>query len=232
MVAVIKTGSSIHRVLNYNEQKIKEGVAQCIAAVNYPKDVAQLTFSNKLNRLLHQAALNENVTRNSVHISLNFDPSESLPHTRLRAIAEAYMHKIGFGNQPYLVYEHRDAGHPHIHIATIKVKEDGSRIDMQNIGRNQSEKARKDIEQSFGLKRAEDSIKGQTYEPKPISTEKVQYGKKETKKAITGVLDVVLGTYKYTSLPELNAVLRGYNVLADRGTESSVSTPKNRTVWN
>jgi len=29
MVAVIKTGSSIHRILNYNENKVKEGVAEC-----------------------------------------------------------------------------------------------------------------------------------------------------------------------------------------------------------
>lgn len=90
MVAVIKTGHSIHRILNYNEQKVKEGVAQCIAAVNYPKDVSQLTLSNKLNRLLNQASLNENVTRNSVHISLNFDPSENLPHVRLGEIADTY----------------------------------------------------------------------------------------------------------------------------------------------
>jgi hypothetical protein len=28
------------------------------------------------------------------------------------------MDKIGFGDQPYLVYRHLDAGHPHIHIVT------------------------------------------------------------------------------------------------------------------
>ena len=39
MVAIIKTGSSIHRIINYNEQKIKEGKAECITASNYPKDV-------------------------------------------------------------------------------------------------------------------------------------------------------------------------------------------------
>src|SRR5579875_1769056 len=103
MVAIIKTGTSIHRTLNYNEQKVKEGVAECIAAVNYPKDVSQLTLSNKLNRLLNQAALNENVTRNSVHISLNFDPLErNLSHVQLVQIADAYMAKIGFGKQPSL----------------------------------------------------------------------------------------------------------------------------------
>jgi hypothetical protein len=221
MVAVIKTGSSIHRILNYNEQKVKEGVAQCIMAANYPKDVEDLSINNKLNRLLKQAALNENVTRNSVHISLNFDPSEKIAHAKLSEIANTYMDKVGFGKQPYLVYQHEDAGHPHIHIVTVKVREDGSRIDMQNIGRNQSEKARKEIEQSFGLKRAEDSKQRQVYELKAVNVQKVQYGKSESKRAITNVLDAVLSTYKYASLPELNAVLQQYNILADRGNETS-----------
>ncbi len=76
MVAVIKTGHSIHRILNYNENKVKEGKAECISAVNYPMDMEKLLLNHKLNRLLKQAELNENVTRNSVHISLNFDPKE------------------------------------------------------------------------------------------------------------------------------------------------------------
>lgn len=37
----------------------------------------------KLNRLLKQAELNENVTRNSVHISLNPDISETLSKEKL-----------------------------------------------------------------------------------------------------------------------------------------------------
>lgn len=221
MVAVIKTGHSINRILNYNEQKVKEGLAECIAAINYAKDVEDLSLNNKLNRLLNQAALNENVSRNSVHISLNFDPSENLSCVTLNEIADTYMDKIGFGKQPYLVYQHHDAGHPHIHIVTIKIREDGSRIDTQNIGRNQSEKARKEIEQSFGLKRAEDSKQRQAYELKPINLQKAQYGKLETKRAITNVLDAVLNNYKYASLSELNAVLQQYNVIADRGNETS-----------
>src|SRR3712207_7774480 len=56
----------------------KEGVAQCIMAVNYPKDVEDLTLDNKLNRLLKQAALNENVTRKSVHISRSEEHTSEL----------------------------------------------------------------------------------------------------------------------------------------------------------
>ena len=221
MVAIIKTGSSIHRTFNYNENKVKDGVAKCIGAANYPKDVSQLSVSNKLNRLLNQAALNENVKRNSVHISLNFNPSESFSENRLNEIADMYMQKIGFGNQPYLVYQHNDSGHPHIHIVSIKIRSDGRRIDTQNIGRNQSEKARKEIEETFGLVKAEGSKQQHAYDLKPVNVQKAIYGKTETKRAITNVLEAVLKNYKYSSLPELNAVLQQYNVVADRGGENS-----------
>ena len=76
MVAVIKTGHSIHRILNYNENKVKQGVAECIGAGNYPVDPDKMSFTMKLNRFLKQMELNEKTKRNSVHISLNFDVSE------------------------------------------------------------------------------------------------------------------------------------------------------------
>lgn len=222
MVAIIKTGYSIRRIVYYNENKIKEGVAECIGAGNYPIDTEKMTFDMKLNRLLNQARLNENVKRNSVHISLNFDLSDvNLSKERLMAIAETYMEKIGVANQPYLVYQHYDAGHPHIHIVSVKLREDGSRVDTQNIGRNQSETARKEIEKSFGLVVAEERKRERAFALKPVDVAKVQYGRTETKRAITNVLDTVLQNYNYTSLPELNAVLNQYNITADRGSENS-----------
>ncbi|MBL7767497.1 MAG: relaxase/mobilization nuclease domain-containing protein [Flavipsychrobacter sp.] len=224
MVAVIKTGSSIHRILNYNENKVKEKVATCIAARNFPLNPEQLTLTQKLNRFLHQLQLNKNVTRNSVHISLNFHPSESnLSTEKLQTIATTYMEGIGFGRQPYLVYQHQDAGHPHIHIVSIKVRPDGSRIDMNNIGRNQSKKIRQEIEKSFKLVSAKQSQEKPGYQLRPIPATKVSYGKAATKAAIQTVLDTVLQQYRYTSLPELNAVLNLYNVAASRG------APKSRT---
>ncbi len=136
MVAVIKTGHSINHILNYNENKVKEGVAQCIAAVNYPMDVENLSFNHKLNRLLNQAALNENVTRNSVHISINFDPSEKhFSRDSLKDIAEDYMRKTGFGEQPFLVYQHHDAGHPHLHIVYRTSHREGNRS-ADSFGKN------------------------------------------------------------------------------------------------
>jgi len=222
MVAVINTGRSIRAIFNYNENKVSVGAAKCIGEGNYPMDVEKMNVSFKLNMLLKQLELNENVTRNSVHISLNFDPSEKeLSKEKLMEIAGTYMDKIGFGDQPYLVYQHHDAGHPHIHIVSIKVKADGSRIDMQNIGKNQSETARKQIETQFNLVRAESKKKTAAIDLKPLNVHKIEYGVSDSKKAIADILNAVIPHYKFTTLGELNAVLNLYNVSVLQGKEDS-----------
>lgn len=217
MVAKFKTGSSLKGAINYNEQKVQKIVAACLHAENFPVDHDRLSFSDKLRWLQRYADLNTNVKANSVHISLNFDPTEKLSPDTLKDIANSYMQQIGFGDQPYLVYHHNDAGHPHIHIVSVKVNENGRRIDTQNIGRNQSEAARKNIEIAFNLVPAV-SRNRQPLSEAPL---KVQYGKTQTKRAISNVLAYVLPQYRFSSLHELNAVLKMYNVIADRGSEQS-----------
>jgi len=219
MVAKITTPGSISRALNYNEKKVQEGKAVCLQAVNFLLDTDRLNFYQKLERFEKQIALNERAKTNTLHISLNFDPSEKLEKEKLISIAETYMQKIGFGKQPYLIYEHHDAGHPHMHIVTTNIKADGKRIDTFNIGRNQSTQARKEIEISFGLKKAEQQKQKPNEEIKPLNAQRIVYGKAETKRGITNVLDAVLNQFKYTSLAELNAVLKLYNIVADRGKE-------------
>jgi len=221
MVTIIKTSHSIRSILNYNENKVKAGVAECIGAGNYPVDVDKMSDAMKLNRFTKRLELNENAKRNCVHISLNFDPSEKHSKEKLMAITDSYMEKIGFGKQPYLVYQHHDAGHPHLHVVSVNIEKDGKRIDLHHLGIRKSEPARKEIEELFGLVKAEGRKKKEEYNLKPISMGKVQYGRIESKKALTNVLNEVLNGYKYSSLPELNAVLKQYNVMADRGSENS-----------
>lgn len=231
MVAVIKFSSSLRNVLNYNENKLKQKKAQLIHAAGYAKDVDKLGFTDKFKRLQKQVELNERSKKPVVHISLNFDSSEKLSHDKLKAIADSYMQKIGLGNQPYLVYQHHDAGHPHIHVVSTLIQDDGSRIKTHNIGRFQSETARKQIETDFGLVKADHRQRNEVFQLKAINAQRVQYGKSETKRAITNVLDAVVDHYKYTSLAELNAVLRCYNVTADRGSEESRIYKSNGLVY-
>ncbi len=224
MVAKITSPHSIKRALNYNEQKVLKGNAECIYSGNYLKDASELDFHEKLNRFKDLIDLNERAQKtNTLHISLNFSAGENLDKEKLIMIANSYMEKIGFGKQPYLVYEHHDAGHPHIHIVTTNIEADGKRINTYNIGRNQSEKARKEIEEKFELQKANGKIKNESAKIQAVDVQKVLYGNSETKRAITNVLDAVINQYKYTSLAELNAILKQYNVIADRGKEDGIT---------
>jgi hypothetical protein len=221
MVAVIHSSSSLRNILNYNEQKVRTGAALCLAAAYYPKEAADLTFNQKLLRLEKLTELNQRTKVNSVHISLNFDPSEQLEADKLRLISQDYLERIGFARQPFLLYQHLDSGHPHLHIVTTNIRADGSRISLHNLGKNESEKARREIEKIYSLVEADKSSLSEAYRLKPVDAQRVNYGKAETKRAIGNVLNAIVGQYKFASLAELNAVLKLYNVAADNGSEFS-----------
>src|SRR5262245_52943800 len=115
MVAIITYPESLLNALNYHEKKVTKGNAEFLHAENFLLDSKQLNFYDKLTRFQNQIDLNAKVKTNLLHVSLNFEPSEKIVKGELTEIANKYMARIGFGDQPYLVYEHFDAGHPHIH---------------------------------------------------------------------------------------------------------------------
>ncbi len=231
MVTVVTVPHTIKKALNYNEQKVQREQAECLYAHDFLKEADNLNFYEKLERFEKLNELNTRAATNTLHVSLNFDPSEKLSKEQMIEIAKVYMEKMGFGDQPYLVYVHYDAGHPHIHIVSTAIKKDGKRISLHNIGRNQSSQARREIEKMFNLVRAEDQKKKPEQKIESNATQKIKYGKMETKRAITNVLDTVIDQYKFTSLEEFNAVLRQYNVVADRGREEGIIYRKGGLVF-
>ena len=223
MVARIAHTRRMSSVLNYNEKKVAREKAQLIHASGFLKDKDRLNLHDKSERFQRLNELRDRTKVNMLHISLNFDPSENLTEEQLTAIADRYMEGIGFKDQPYLVYQHNDAGHPHLHIVTNIIQANGGRIDTHNIGKRLSEPTRKAIEKEFGLVRAEDSKKQQEiYQVKPLDVQKIVYGtEQETKKAMREIVKMVSDEYKFASLHEYNAVLRQYNVIADQGGKES-----------
>jgi hypothetical protein len=220
MVAIINFGTSVKDTFYYNENKVKDGVAECLLAQNYPMDTDQLNEQMRLNMLLKMVERNPYLKYKSTHITLNFAPEEQLSNDKYLAITNEYMEKIGFGDQPFLVYKHNDSGHPHLHIVTTKIKHDGKSIDTNYIGKYRSEPARKELELKYNLVRAEDQ-QASLKRMMPLNASKVTYGKQVTKRAISNVLNEVLDKYKYTSLAEFNAILSIYNVIAEQGSETS-----------
>jgi len=216
MVAKIESGKSIRGIIGYNEDKVTLGEAVLLMASGFAAEVDRMSFNQKVNRFKRLIELNARVKTNALHISLNFDVSDKLDNARLQQIASAYMERIGFGDQPFLVYRHLDAYHPHLHIATTNVTRNAERIDIHGIGYRLSEPARKALEKEFGLVEAEGREKS--------TGQKIRaaiYGEKPTKKVISNTVAGVMRQYCYGSFAEYQAILSLFNIRADRGSADS-----------
>lgn len=134
MVARITTGTSIGGVLEYNEKKLEQSVASLLNAGGFPRAAENLSLKSKLAVFHDLTSQNIRTKTNTMHVTLNFSPQDQLNKDKLTQIARDYMEGIGFGAQPFLVYQHFDAAHPHIHIATVTIADGGLRIPTHNIG--------------------------------------------------------------------------------------------------
>lgn len=217
MIARFNSGKTIRGILNYNEAKVKEGVARCIDAVGFGCAPEELSFRNKLARFTDLTTRNKITQHNAVHVSLSFHPDEHLTDQTLQQIAAMYMEKIGFGDQPYLVYRHTDTANEHIHIATVNIRSNGKRINTHYIGANESSEARRAIEEEFRLIKAEEQEQKVTATLKPADLSAAKYGKRPTKNEISNVVRSVAKYYRYTNFKEYSDILKEFNVLTDRG---------------
>ncbi|MFX1705070.1 relaxase/mobilization nuclease domain-containing protein [Chitinophaga sp. CC14] len=227
MVARITFGTSVRGIISYNENKVKKKNATCIRAEGFGCLPSELTFQEKFNRFYKLFSRNTITEKNAMHISLNFDPSEKFTHHQYAQITQAYMDRIGFGDQPYLLYEHTDAAHPHVHIVTTVIDKEGDHLETHMIGKLKSSPARREVEKLFGLVPAESKSQKNFFLTKAADLEAVQYGKNETKAEISKIVRTVIDQYRFTSFSEYKAVLESFNVTADRGRPGSTQFTKN-----
>ncbi|UCS91669.1 relaxase/mobilization nuclease domain-containing protein [Echinicola marina] len=214
MVARISLGRNILGLLYYNEDKVKEKKASVLMANGFGTNGESGSLKYKNQRFLYYTQKNSRAKLNAFHVSLNFSPKDQLDEAQKAFIAQEYMNRIGFGSQPYLVYEHMDAGHPHLHIVSTNITREGKRIETHNLGREKSEKARKELEKELGLVVAEQQ-KEQVLSIQPL--ESLKYGKKESKAAIGNIITEVMRTYSYGSIGEFASILRQFNIVLIQG---------------
>ncbi|MBB2143928.1 relaxase/mobilization nuclease domain-containing protein [Pedobacter sp. LMG 31464] len=227
MVAKIKFGRSMRGILIYNESKVEKSEAKIILASGFAVDIDRLNLNQKIQRFKNLTDLNPTIKTNAMHISLNFDASDKLDLQKLQQIAQTYMEQIGFGEQPFIAYQHLDAAHPHIHIATTLMQKDGKRKFTHNMGRLVSEPARKAIEIEFNLIKAEGRKQGNSLTIKPAV-----YGKQPTKQIINSIMLSVRQNYAFTSLAEFNAILGQFNIRANRGNEETTMFEKKGLLYS
>ena len=229
MLAINKAAGSIRTPLQYNELKVNLNQARLLDAHNFLQEKEELTIRDKLKRFRDLDVLNERSQMHIVHISVNFSPEDNLSDLQMKRIATDFMQAIEFGDQPWLLYRHVDAGHPHAHIVSTNIRPDGSRISNDLRSVPHLKQVCFQLEERYGLKPAvemPDLFHEQEIKPKvELHWRKGQgriiYGEKPTRTAISEVLEYVNKEYAFTSFDAYNAVLSLYNVRADRGREES-----------
>lgn len=112
---------------------------------------------------------------------------------------------------------------------TTNIQKDGTRISLHNLGKGLSETTRKEIEKEFGLKKAGEAT--QKLHPHHLTKEPALYGKVETKKTITTIVNDVMDKYAFSSLADFNAILKSYGQGAWRGEPSSRMFQKQGLVY-
>src|SRR5579859_2166779 len=217
MYIAVSTPVGFRHKLRYNERKVEAGKAELIYAGNFILDAERLTLQDKVLRLQRLIELNPRVNHNSLHVSVDFHPRDAPSREQFITIAKEYMEKIGFGRQPYLVYDHRDTTVPHIHILSANIQADGRLIKLyENLMRDPIPITRQ-LEEKYHLTKARKREKQTQFNPNAMPPQRQEYGKVETREGLRSALEYLLPRYNYTSLAELNALLRQYNIQAYNG---------------
>ena len=210
MVAKMNIGSSLFGALSYNQEKVdkQEGKILFSNRVIQNTDGTHNMYFNMKSFEPYMEA-NKRTEKPVLHISLNPHPDDKLTDEQLSDIAQEYMDKIGYGNQPYLVYKHEDLDRHHLHIVSIRVDETGKKLN-DSFEKRRSEEVRKYLEEKYKLLPAEKQQQSNTLPMKPIN---IKEG--NIKKQISNITKPLIKDYLFQSVNEFRALLNIYNVTVE-----------------
>ena len=235
MVAKISVGSSLYGAIAYNGEKINEAQGRLLTTNRIYNDGSGKVDINKaMEGFLTFMPPQMKVEKPVVHISLNPHPEDVLTDAELQDIAREYLEKLGFGNQPYLVFKHEDIDRHHLHIVTVRVDDNGKCIsDKNNYYR--SKQITRELEKKYGLHGAE---RRNRRLDTPLSKVDVSAG--DVKKQVAGTVKALNGQYRFQTMGEYRALLSLYNMTVEEarggreyhGLVYSVTDDKGNKVGN
>ena len=122
-------------------------------------------------------------------------------------LAQEFMEKFGYGNQPYIVWLHEDIDRKHMHIVSVRINEKGEKID-HNREAIRAQNICREMEVKYGLH----PTLGEHSERELVNLQKVDYPKGNVKAQVKHTARTLLECYNCHSLAEYNTLLNLYNV--------------------
>ena len=216
MVANIRSGSSPGGALRYNKEKVDKDEAEVLfwQKMLEPYDkCGRLDIDACMESFMPYLEANRRTTNTVFHASLNPSPEDRLTDEQLRKIACEYMERMGYGEQPYIVFKHKDISREHLHIVSLRVDEQGRKLPHDFEARRSMEILR-DLERKYGL---HPSVKGQGLTDRE-GLRKVNYSEGNVKQQISSVARSCLRNYKCSSYGEFRTLLELLNVSVEERT--------------
>ena len=216
MVANIRSGSSPGGALRYNKEKVDKDEAEVLfwQKMLEPFDKhGRMDVDACMDCFWPYLEANRRTTNTVFHASLNPSPEDRLTDDQLRDIAQEYMERMGYGNQPYIVFKHKDIDRQHLHIVSLRVDEKGRKLPHDFEARRSAEITR-DLEHKYNLHPA---VKGQEQRDTP-DLRKVNYKAGNVKQQISSVVRSCLRNYNCSSYGEFRTLLELFNVSVEERT--------------
>ena len=211
MIAKISPPSKdLMKTLTYNFRKVDRDQADILLSEQLSAD-GRLT-AERVFREMTAYIPSGTRTKNIVfHASINPRPDELLSDDRLRTIAREYLRRLGYGDQPFIVFKHRDIAREHIHLVSTRVRHDGRKIrdTMEHV---RSTRIMRSLEAKFGLLPSGHSQKKEDVSVKPSAVD-IDVG--DIKRQVAAAVQYVLGRYAFQSVGEMNQLLTRFRVTAE-----------------
>lgn len=210
MVAKISIGSSLYGALAYNGEKINKEEGRLLGAnkIILPAD-GQIDIGRIAENFREFMPMMGRTKKPVLHISLNPHPDDKLTDQDFEILAREYLEKLGFGEQPFIIYKHEDIHRHHIHIVTVNVNEQGKRLNQDFLFRR-SKKITTELEEKYNLHKA------QREKITPDMPIKKVDPLGDIKRQVANTVKMVGMRYKFQTLGEYNAVLSLYNIRCEQ----------------
>ena len=210
MVAKISIGSSLYGALAYNSEKINKEEGRLLGAnkIILPAD-GQIDIGRIAENFREFMPMMGRTKKPVLHISLNPHPDDKLTDQDFEILAREYLEKLGFGEQPFIIYKHEDIDRHHIHIVTVNVNEQGKRLNQDFLFRR-SKKITTELEEKYNLHKA------QREKITPDMPIKKVDPSGDIKRQVANTVKMVGMRYKFQTMGEYNAVLSLYNVRCEQ----------------
>lgn len=210
MVAKISIGSSLYGALAYNSEKINREEGRLLGAnkIILPAD-GQIDIGRIAENFRAFMPMTGRTKKPVLHISLNPHPDDKLTDQDFEILAREYLDKLGFGEQPFIIYKHMDIDRHHIHIVTVNVNEQGKRLNQDFLFRR-SKKITTELEEKYNLHKA------QREKITPDMPIKKVDPNGDIKRQVANAVKMVGMRYKFQTLGEYNTVLSLYNIKCEQ----------------